>query len=257
MIIATFNANSVRARLDAIIAWLNEHRPDVLCLQETKVVDADFPALAFTEAGYHVVFHGEKSYNGVAIASLAKPDTVSFGLDDGASPDPFRLAHARFGALHVVNTYVPQGREITHAMYRYKLDWLQRLRDYFDRHLTPRKQVAWAGDLNVARGMLDIHNAEKQADHVCFHADVRRAFETTLEWGFTDVCREQHPDERIYTFFDYRTVNAVKRNMGWRIDYILATPPLARRVRSCTVDLQPRLAPKPSDHTFLVAEFAD
>ncbi len=257
MRIATFNANSIRARLDTVTDWLRVHQPDVLCLQETKVVDADFPTLAFTEAGYHVVFRGEKSYNGVAIASKQKPDEVSFGLDDGETPDPTRLAYARFGTLHVVNTYVPQGREITHAMYLYKQAWLKRLRAYFERHFSTRKRVVWVGDLNVARDRLDIHNAEQQADHVCFHADVRRVFEATLDWGFTDVCREQHPDERIYTFYDYRTINAVQRNMGWRIDYILATPPLARRVRSCSIDLEPRLAPRPSDHTFLMAEFED
>ncbi len=257
MKVATFNVNSIRSRMDTVIGWMKAHKPDILCLQETKVVDCEFPSMAFSELGYYVIFCGEKSYNGVAIATRAKPDTVSFGLGDGgAGSDPARLAYARIGDLHIVNTYVPQGRAITHAMYQYKQAWLRRLRTYFDRRFSPDEPVLWAGDLNVAREGIDVHNAAAQANHVCFHQDVRRVFEETLAWGFVDLCRERHPGERIYTFYDYRTVNAVDRKMGWRIDYLLATPPLARRLKTCDVDLEPRRQLKPSDHTFLVAEFA-
>jgi exodeoxyribonuclease-3 len=255
MKIATFNANSIRMRLDIVLQWLEDNKPDVLCVQETKVEDKDFPVLAFTGAGYNVVYRGEKSYNGVATLSLAKPAEVLFGIDDGKQADETRVIHAKIGSVHVVNTYVPQGREIDNPMYQYKLEWLKRLGKYFERHFTPKSKVVWVGDLNVAPLAIDIHNAEEQADHVCYHVDVRKAFAETVGWGFVDVFRKYHPEAGQYTFFDFRTINAVKRNMGWRVDHILATAPLAKKSRDCWIDLKPRLAGKPSDHTFLVADF--
>lgn len=255
MIISTFNANSIRSRLDIVTHWLQTNRPDILCIQETKVQDHEFPQQAFTDAGYQIAFRGEKSYNGVAIASLVKPDAITFGFDDGGNEDATRLAAVRFGDLLVVNTYVPQGREIDHPMYAYKLEWFSRLRTWFSRHAEPGGNLIWTGDLNVAPEAMDIHNAEQQKNHVCYHIDVRRAFADTVKWGFTDVFRKHHPEAGNYTFFDYRTPNAVQRKMGWRIDFILATAPLAARSVSSTIDLAPRLLPKPSDHTFLSAEF--
>jgi exodeoxyribonuclease-3 len=255
MRIATFNANSIRSRLDTIRAWLTEHHPDVLCIQETKAEDKDFPALALTELGYHVAFRGEKSYNGVAMISRAKPGAVSFGLDDGGPPDATRLVYAKFGVVHVVNTYVPQGREIDHPMYQYKLAWFARMRDYFTRHFTPKTKLVWVGDLNIAPEAMDIHNAAEQDHHVCYHIDARRAFRATVQWGFVDVFRKHRPEPGQYTFFDYRTIDAAQRKMGWRIDHVLATAPLAAKSRDCFIDLKPRLGAKPSDHTFLVADF--
>jgi exodeoxyribonuclease-3 len=254
--IATFNVNSIRSRMDPLLAWLSAHRPDVICLQETKVVDALFPAGALGGAGYHAVFRGQKSYNGVAILSRRPPDDAAFGLDDGGPADGTRLARARFGDLHVVNTYVPQGRAIDHEMYAYKLEWLRRLRRYFERHFQPRDRVVWAGDCNVAAEPIDVHNPEERGNHVCFHENARRAFAECRGWGFADVFRRHHPEPGHYTFFDYRTVFAAKRGLGWRIDYIHATEPLAALCASARIDLQPRLGPRPSDHTVLSAEFA-
>src|ERR1035437_4580295 len=131
MKIATFNVNSIRSRMTAIGAWLAANNPDVLCLQETKVPDQDFPVMEVTATGYQVVFRGEKSYNGVAILSKVKPTHVQFGLDDGLAPDETRFIAARFGPVQVVNTYVPQGRTIEHEMYQYKLQWFERLREWF------------------------------------------------------------------------------------------------------------------------------
>ncbi len=255
MLIATFNVNSIRARLPAVLAWLRARRPDVFCLQETKVPDADFPELEIRDAGYAAVFRGEPSYNGVAILARAPPQDVRFGLDDGGPADEPRLVAARCGPVRVVNTYVPQGRALDHAMFRYKLDWFARLRSWFARHYTPRTPLVWVGDLNVAPEAKDIHNAAQQANHVCFHESVRQAFARTLAWGFTDVFRRHHPEGGQYTFFDYRTADAVGRNLGWRVDHILATAPLATVCRSCEIDLAPRRAPKASDHTVLAAEF--
>ena len=255
MRIATFNANSIRTRLPTILQWLQDHNPDVLCVQETKVQDHEFPAAIFAQSAWHVAFRGEKSYNGVAIISRQPPDVITFGLDDGEQPDETRFCYAQFGPLHVINTYVPQGREIDHPMYAYKINWFQRLERWFNKHLTPRDLVVWVGDLNVAPEAMDIHNAEKQLNHVCFHKTVRETFQNTIKWGFIDVFRKFHPEAGQYTFFDYRTPNAAKRAMGWRIDHILATPPLANLAQDACIDLKPRLAEKPSDHTFLCADF--
>ena len=241
--------------MTTISAWLAENKPDVLCLQETKVQDQDFPVAEITATGYQAIFRGEKSYNGVAILSRAKPTDVLFGMDDGQPPDGTRLIAARFGTLQVVNTYVPQGRTIENEMYQYKLLWFERLRKWFDRHFTATTLLVWVGDLNVAPEAKDIHNADQQANHVCYHQAVRKAFERTKAWGFEDVFRKYHPEGGQYTFFDYRTANAVERNMGWGVDHILATQPLAAKSTDSYIDLAPRLKPKASDHTVLVAEF--
>ena len=129
------------------------------------------------------------------------------------------------------------------------------LKAYFDRHVSTRKKVVWLGDLNVAPEPMDIHNSEKQAKHVCYHVDVREAFADTVSWGFKDVFRKHHPEPGQFSFFDYRTPNAAKRGMGWRIDHVLATPPMAKTSVDAFIDVEPRLLPKPSDHTFMVADF--
>lgn len=255
MIVATFNVNSIRSRLGILMDWLATSGPDVLAIQETKTPDEGFPVEDFRRAGYHVVFRGEKSYNGVALASRTEPRDAAFGFDDGGPADETRLAVARIGPLAVVNTYVPQGRDIEHEMFRYKLKWLARLRRYFDRHFTPRQAVVWVGDMNVAPAAMDIHNAEQQANHVCYHEDVRRVFAETTEWGFTDVFRKHHPEPGQYSFFDYRMKDAVRKNQGWRVDHILATRPLAAKSVRAWIDLGPRLAERPSDHTVVAAEF--
>ncbi|MBN2301493.1 MAG: exodeoxyribonuclease III [Lentisphaerae bacterium] len=255
MKIATFNANSIRSRLEIVIGWLRKNNPDVLCIQETKVQDADFPSTPFLDSGYNIVFKGEKSYNGVAIASKLKPTLVSFGFDDNGPPDETRLAHAKIGAVHIVNTYVPQGRDIEHPMFKYKIDWFKRLRSYMAKHLTAKMHVIWLGDMNVAPEPIDIHNAESQKNHVCYHADARAAFAHVIEWGFVDVFRMHHPEPGQYSFFDYRLKDALQTGRGWRVDHILATKPLAKLATNSFIDLKPRMQHKPSDHTFVVADF--
>ena len=256
MKIATFNANSIRSRLDLVLSWLEHHQPDALAIQETKVQDADFPVEAFQSAGWQVAFRGEKAYNGVAVVSRQAPDRVTFGLDDGGPPDETRLMHVQFGPLHLVNTYVPQGRAIDHPMYAYKLEWLARLRRYFERHFTPNDHVLWVGDLNVAQTDIDVHRPETKRNHVCVHEDVRKAFADTVDWGFTDLFRHFHPEPGHYSFYDYRQPRSLERNQGWRIDLLLATPPLAETCQAAEIDLEPRRAPKPSDHTVIWATFA-
>jgi len=238
-----------------LLEWLTINSPDVMCLQETKVVDADFPVTPLRDAGYHVVYSGEKSYNGVAILSRHEPASVAFGLDDGGPPDNSRLACIKIGKLHVVNTYIPQGRDIEHPMYRYKLEWFERLRTYFDLKFKPSQPLVWVGDLNIAPAAPDIHNSGEQTNHVCYHVDVRRAFEKTMDWGFVDVFRKHHPESGQYTFFDYRLKDAVERGLGWRIDHVMASTSLASKSTGAWIDLMPRRAERPSDHAVLVAEF--
>lgn len=256
MRIATFNANSIRSRQGILLDWLDAHKPDVVGVQETKVVDELFPAAPFTEAGYHVVFRGQKSYNGVAILSREPATEVRAGFDDSGPADEPRLLQARVGPITLVNTYVPQGRDIEHEMYAYKCAWFRRLRDLFDDRFAADDSVVWLGDMNVAHDPIDVHNPQQRTKHVCYHQDARDAFSHCRRWGFIDVFRNHHPEPGHYTFFDYRTANAATSGKGWRIDYILTSPGLAERCTDSYIDVQPRLLPKPSDHTFLVADFA-
>lgn len=255
--VATFNVNSLRSRLHLVLPWLEEHRPQVLCMQETKVPDESFPVEEFEGIGYHVVFRGQKGRNGVAIASLDEPQEVSFGLDDGGPADEDRLIRGIFSGIAVVNTYVPQGQSPDSPMFPYKLEWFRRLREFFNRHYSPDQPLIWCGDLNVAPQEIDVHNPKRLLGHVCFRPEVWEAFERVKEWGFVDVFRKHHPGEAgQYTFFDYRVPRAVERGLGWRVDHILATRPLAERSVDCWIDLTPRKSTKPSDHTPLVAQFS-
>ncbi len=255
MRIATFNANSIRSRLPILLQWLVDHQPDVLGIQETKVQDVDFPKEAFEAAGYHVSFKGEKSYNGVALISKSEPQNVRFGFNDGGPADETRLIRAVVDGISVVNTYVPQGRAVDHVMYRYKLNWYARLRKLFEKEYTADQPLAWIGDINIAVEPLDVSNPQNKKNDPCFHIDAHNAFLETCAFGFEDVFRNHHPGEELYSFFDYRVKDAVQRNIGWRIDYILATAPLAEKSVDCLIDVEPRLKEKPSDHTFMMADF--
>jgi exodeoxyribonuclease-3 len=254
--IATYNVNSIRSRLHIVIPWLEQNRPTVFCLQETKVEDEKFPFADFEGAGYQVIVKGEKRYNGVAIASQKKPEKVSYGLDDGGPADGDRLISGVFEGITVVNTYVPQGYDREDPRFQYKLQWFKRLKDYFNRHYSPEKPLIWCGDLNVAPEEIDVHNPKRLLGHVCFNPQVWEGLAEVTSWGLADVFRRHHPDEPgQYTFFDYRVPKAVERGLGWRVDHILATTPLADTSRSCSIDIKPRLTEKPSDHTIVVAEF--
>jgi exodeoxyribonuclease III len=254
--IATYNVNSIRSRLHIIIPWVIDHRPDVLCMQETKVEDGKFPVQDFTDAGYQITFRGSKQYNGVAIATREKPDHVAYGLDDGGPADGDRLIAIKIGDISILNTYVPQGRDRESEQFAYKLQWFKRLQAFISKNWQPDDRLIWCGDLNVAPESIDVYDPKRLLGHVCFNPDVWAAFEDIRTWGLTDVFRKHHPEEpKQYTFYDYRVPQTLDRGLGWRIDHILATSPLAAQSRSCNIDLEPRRAEKPSDHTVLVAEF--
>jgi exodeoxyribonuclease-3 len=254
--IATYNVNSIRSRLHIIIPWIKDNHPDVLCMQETKVEDEKFPAVEFQEAGYNVIYKGGKSYNGVAVASLKKPDAVSYGLDDDGPPDRDRLIRGVFSGIPVLNTYVPQGRDRESPLFTYKLTWFKRLRDFLEKSYSSDKPLIWCGDLNVAPEAIDVHNPKRLRGHVCFTPEVWEGFDLVKSWGLIDLFRKLHPGEAgHYTFFDYRVPQSAERGLGWRVDHILSTPSLADKVTTCTIDMSTRIAEKPSDHTVLVAEF--
>ena len=254
--IATYNVNSIRSRLHIILPWLKENRPDVFCMQEIKVEDGKFPVGEFEDAGYGVIFKGEKRYNGVAIASLEKPEMVNSGLDDGDPPDKDRLIRCVFSGIHIINTYVPQGRERESPHFAYKLEWFRRLRNFLDKLYSPDESLIWCGDLNVAPETIDVHDPKRLLGHVCFTPEVWEAFHHVKSWGLVDIFRKHHPGmPGNYTFYDYRVPKSVERGLGWRVDHILATPSFAAKSIRCTIDMNTRIAERPSDHTVLVAEF--
>ena len=225
--IATFNVNSVKSRIPVLIQWFEtKGAPDILCLQETKCVDEDFPAYFFEDYFDFCNYRGMKSYNGVAIISKREPDEVSFGLGDEGEAgreesEAARVAFARFGKLFVLNTYIPQGKDIEHPDYAYKLRFIARVRALLERRCTPDDLVVWVGDLNVAPSEIDVANPKNKKNHVCFHEDVKRALASAMEWGLVDIFREHLPNEGEYTFWDYRIKDSLARNIGWRIDHVL------------------------------------
>jgi len=254
MKVATYNVNSIRARLSLILQWLKEHQPDVLCLQETKVPDADFPKDAFDNTPYNYVFKGQKSYNGVAIFSKSPMSDVSLGLDSEPKDEP-RIIKAVIKKITIVNTYIPQGYEPESEKFRYKLQWFERLSDYFTNNFKPTQPILWVGDFNIAPAPADVYDPAALLGHVCFHPDVHKALKQVMQWGFTDVFRKHCTEPGQYTFWDYRIRGALSRNRGWRLDHIMGTHPIAAKSTAAYIDKQPRLAERPSDHTPLVAEF--
>jgi len=256
-VVATWNVNSIRARLHLLLPWLETVRPDIVCLQETKVQDDSFPAEAVERAGYRVVFRGEKSYNGVAILSTEPIENVRAGFDDDGPDDGARLLIGDTHGITMVNAYVPQGRDLDHPMFEYKLDWYRRLHALIDRRFGAEDRLLWVGDLNVAPATIDVWWGTEKPDavHVCHHPRVTAALEDVMAWGFEDVFRKHNPVPGQYTYFDYRLKGGVESGKGWRIDHILASRALAECCASSWIDLEPRRGEKPSDHTPLLASF--
>jgi len=254
MKIASFNVNSLRARLPLVLQWLDKHQPDVLCVQETKVQDIDFPTDAFDETQYKYVFKGQKSYNGVATFSGSEISNVQFGFNDEPKDQP-RLVKAEINGIVIVNAYIPQGYLPESEKFEYKLNWFNRLLMFFDKNFKPSDPVLWLGDFNVAPEPIDVYDPDGLLGHVCFHPDVHEALKDVMQWGFVDLFRMHCDQPGQYTFWDYRLRNSFKRNLGWRLDHIMATEPLAKKCTTCYIDKEPRVAERPSDHTPIVAEF--
>jgi len=254
MKIATFNANSIRARQAIVSDWLKEHKPDVLAIQETKVPDSDFPASAFEELGYHVAFHGQKSYNGVATLSLRPMENVRIGFGDGLWPDDCRILSAEIDGVTVINTYVPNGTAVGTDKFDYKLRWLERFSSMLSERYGPKDPVFWLGDINIAPTENDVFEPHRQKGKVGFHPDEIKVLEKNVGWGFADLFRKFTDGPGHYSFWEFYLPKAFERNLGWRIDHIYATEQLAKICKSCVIDKVPRGLEKPSDHTFVIAE---
>lgn len=254
MKIATWNVNSIRKRLPLVVEWLGANRPDVMCLQETKVQDEDFPADALRSAGYHVSFRGRKGYNGVATLTLREPQAIMHGLHEGADVEDDRILQTKVDGLRILNTYVPQGHKVGSDKYASKLVWFERFRKYLEERLDPAERLIWLGDVNVAPEPIDVYHPDRRVNDPDFHIDARNAYKEARNWGFVDVFRMKYPDRIQYTYWDYFR-NAFAHNWGWRIDHILVTQPLAEVCRAVDVDVSIRRAENPSDHTLVWAEF--
>ena len=256
MRIATWNVNSIRVRGDAVAAWLETWKPDVICLQEIKVVEKDFPRERFEALGWRCTVSGQKTYNGVAILSREEPTDVVAGFADGGEEDPQRrLLRATIGGVRVIDAYCPNGEEVGSEKYAYKLAWFARLRRMLDAQEDPASKLVMVGDFNVAPQPVDVHDPERWEDKVLFSEAERRALSDVVAFGLTDCLRKVHPtSQKLFTWWDYR-LKAFERGWGLRIDHILETAPLASKCSACTIDVEPRKDERPSDHAPVVADF--
>ncbi len=239
MKIATWNVNSIRARERRVMEWLEAHRPDVLCLQELKAEEPELPTLALRGAGYHVAAHGQKTYNGVAILSLEEPGEVRMGIGDDVDDPQARLIAARVGGVWVLSAYFPNGGKVGSDKYAYKLEWMKRLRRDLDASFSPSDAVALCGDFNVAPDGLDVGEVRDWTGSVLTSDEVRAGLEEIRAFGFVDTFRARHPQERAYSWWDYRML-AFPKNDGLRIDHVFATESLAARCTDAWIDRDER-----------------
>lgn len=252
MQLATWNINSIRARQSRLIAWLTKANPDVVCLQETKVEDSGFPLEPLKQLGYDVALWGQKSYNGVAIASRSPLIDVSRGFGDGEPDDEARLISATIHGVRVVNVYVPNGQELGTDKYVHKLQWFRRLRRYLDRCAIPESGLVLCGDMNVALDDRDVWSAAQWEGKIHCSPEERGALANVIAFGLVDLFRAHHPDGGQYSWWDYRGVSLFK-NQGLRIDYIFATAGLAEACTTCAIDREARKGQDASDHAPVVA----
>jgi exodeoxyribonuclease-3 len=250
--IATWNVNSLKVRLPHVLEWVGRNRPDVVCLQETKLEDGNFPLEAIAQAGYQALFSGQKTYNGVAILSRsACSDVVAAvpGFEDAQK----RLLAATIEDVRVVCIYVPNGESVDSDKYQYKLKWLAALTAWLAQEIERFPRLAVLGDFNIAPEERDVYDPAVWNGQVLFSAPEREAFRRLLALGFKDGFRLFEQPEKSFTWWDYR-MNAFRRKLGLRIDHILLSAELAKRCTACRIDCAPRAAERPSDHAPVTAE---
>jgi exodeoxyribonuclease-3 len=246
--IATYNINGMNARQSALLRWLDQARPDVACLQELKSPQERFPQDALREAGYEAIWHGQKSWNGVAIlARGAAPLETRRGLPGDPDDSHSRYLEAEVGDLVIACLYLPNGNPAPGPKFDYKLRWFQRLIEHAGTLIDSGRPVVLAGDYNVIPTGRDVYKPERWVDDALFRAETRAAFETLIGQGWTDAIRKLYPDDVIYTFWDYFR-NAFNRDAGLRIDHLLLSPSLTPRLRGAGVDRDVRGWEKASDH---------
>jgi exodeoxyribonuclease III len=248
MKIATFNVNGVNGRLAVLLQWLEEAAPDVVCLRELKAPDEKFPVVALENAGYGAIWHGQKSWNGVTILARGKkPIETPRGLPGGEEDMHSRYIEAVVGGVLIGCLYLPNGNPAPGPKFDYKLCWIERLTAYAEILSASGAPVVLAGDYNVMPTGLDVYKPEHWVDDALFRAEVRDAFHALVAQGWTDALRKLHPDERIYTFWDYLRY-AWRRDAGLRIDHFLLSPAVAKRLSAAAVDREVRGWEKASDH---------
>lgn len=251
--IATWNVNSLRVRLPHVLTWLQDTKPDVLALQETKISDDDFPFKELADAGYQASISGQRTYNGVAILSRKKAENIVKELPELEDPQR-RVLAAVVDDVRVLDLYVPNGESVNSVKFQYKLNWLSKLDLYLKHELKQHPKLIVLGDFNIAPAEIDVHDPRFWDGQVLFSQPERKAFKEMLDVGFMDCFRELNPDVKSFTWWDYR-MNAFKRNMGLRIDHILASKQLFAHCVKCYIDKIPRGWERPSDHAPVVAEF--
>jgi len=251
MRLATWNVNSLKVRLSQLLDWLGQAKPDVVCLQETKLEDAKFPKAELETAGYAAAFSGQKTYNGVAILAREALSDVSIGFPQ----EQKRLVAATIAGVRVVCVYCPNGQAVGSEKYEYKLQWFAQLRAWLKDELARHAQLAVLGDFNVAPADRDVHDPRAWEGQVHVSEPERAAFRGLLDLGLTDAFRLFPQPEKSFSWWDYRMM-AFRRNAGLRIDQILLSGELAQRCTACTIDKAPRKLERPSDHTPVVADIA-
>ncbi len=253
MKVATWNVNSLRVRLPHVLTWLQQHGPDLLCLQETKIVDAEFPAEEFGKLGYQAVYSGQKTYNGIATLSRLPAQDIQIDMPGVEDPQR-RLLAATYGDIRVVNIYVPNGATVGSDKYLYKLTWLKRLVGYLQAQLNAYSKLVVVGDFNIAPEDRDVHDPAAWLGSVLVSEEERCAFRELLTLGLVDVFRNFPQEEQCFSWWDYRAA-AFRRNRGLRIDHILCSPGLVKACTTCYIDKEPRRLERPADHTPVIAEF--
>lgn len=258
MRIATWNVNSLKIRLPRVEEWLTYAQPDILCLQETKLADAAFPAMDIERLGYEWAHHGDGRWNGVAILSKVGLTDVVTGFDDGIEDDASetRAITAKCGGVRVTSVYVPNGRSLDNEMYTWKLQWLERLHGFLDRTAKPTDDVVVCGDFNIAPEDRDVYDPKKFVDSTHTSADERKRLQEILDWGLVDAFRMKWPDEnKLFTWWDYRQ-GMFHKGQGMRIDLVLVSESVAKRTTFALMDRNARKGESPSDHapTFIDVE---
>jgi exodeoxyribonuclease-3 len=253
MKIATWNVNSLKVRLPQVLEWLATSRPDVLCLQETKTTDENFPVEAISDAGYHSVYSGQKTYNGVAILSRTPAEDILTDIPGLEDPQR-RILGATIRGVRVLNLYVVNGQEVGSEKYAHKLYWLEKVAEHVREQLLKHTHFVTLGDFNIAPEDRDVHDPEAWHERILCSTPERQALQKLLETGLVDTFRLFDQEADSFSWWDYRAA-AFRRNMGLRIDLILASRSLADSCTTCSIDKEPRRLDRPSDHTPVIAEF--
>jgi exodeoxyribonuclease-3 len=254
MRIVSWNINSLRRRQERLLTWLASTQPDVVCLQETKCTDEQFPVLDLKAAGYHSAFHGQKSYNGVAILSKVEPTHLGLALCDEEEDPQARVIAATIAGLRIYSIYAPNGQAVGSPAYDYKMRWYERLRNCLQRE-RPGQQLVVCGDFNVAPKDEDIYDPDLWRGAIMCSQGERRAFEELCAIGLVDTLRLHHTESGLFSWWDYRMLSFPK-NRGLRIDAILASKSLVSRCSATGIEREMRKGKEPSDHAPVWAEFS-